>query len=623
MGYTGSNVSIPLGQLGLHTDDPMNQLPPNAAIVANNISLFTSRIEKSYGSQPYKAMAALSASVVGVFDWLPTPSTQRLIAVTSDGKIWRDTGDGTFGTATPIHTGLGTLDSSTHLVAGGAEQATRNKKLFVFTNGGNQIQVLSGDGSSTAAIAYPSVDWTSSNYPTFGFIYNGRHFVLGISSNRHTLYWSGAALATLTTPNAITLDGSTAVLTGFTSTSGVQIGATAVLGTTASGSPNLGTGTTVASKTATTITMNHVTTGAGTAPVTFTNVYTGQDHENFEVPFTNSGASSAGFQTIFSGEADGLMSAVVYKGTALLFKRPFGVYTINFTDTITYSVSKYSNSFGIASPHAVCGVIDDLMAGNNAGSITSLKATLATGAFETGDVLNSARVRDHVRQNTFAGGLPLMHSCYYAEKEVALFSTQSDSSAATNNRLIVVDVSRPGSTRISMETKDNTLCLGLRKDGNNILRPIYGSSDGIVYLMDQSDHSVNGTAYIGEFQTPYIDFSYLDASLADKNKIFDFLTVSFIAVGNWSFLVDVYVANTFVETLTFASPSSGSVLGSFILDSSRLGTLLPYTNRQPMHCTGKSISFRIYNSVASQFFRVDKLIVSFRLSAEQNVSSKG
>lgn len=613
MAYTGSSVSIPLGQLGLQTDDPMNQLPPNAAITANNISLFTSRLEKSGGSAVYKAMSALTAGIVGLFDWYPTPTNQRLIAATSDGKIWRDTGDGTFGSATPIKTGLGTLDSNSHFVAGGAEAANRNRKLFALTNGSNQIQVLSGDGSSMAAIANPAADWASGNYPTFSVMFQGRHFTFGSSAGRHTLYWSGAALAQ--NPSSITTTSGSKVLTGFTSTNGIQIGST-VTGT------GIAASSTVSSKTSTTVTLNNNATASGTvSDITFTPAYLGQDHENFEVPALNSGASSAGFQTIYSGEGDGLIGGIVYKGSLLLFKRPFGMYVFNFTDTLNYTFSRYSDSFGIAAPHAACIVVDDLIGGNNEGSLTSLKATNAYGSFETGDVLNNNRVRDYIRQNTDSTGLPGMHSIYYAEKQVAYFSTRDSVGATSQNRLIVLDVSRQTS-RISLETKDQPTCLALRKDQNNVLRPIYGATDGKVYLMDQSEHSVNGTPYTGEFQTPFIDFSYLDASLADKVKLFDFLTISFVTVGAWSFFVDVYVDGKFSQTLTYAMTGNGA-LDSFVLDVSRLASNIPQQIRKRMACAGKTISFRIYNSTAGQYFRIDKLIPSFRLSAEQNRSSRG
>lgn len=682
MGYSGSSVPIPLGQMGLHTDDPMNQIPPNAAIVANNLSLFTSRLEKSAGSQPYQSMASLGAGVVGVFDWLPQPSVQRLIAITSDGKVWRDTGDGTFSSAVPIKTGLGTLTPFVHMTSGGAEEANRNKKLFAYTSGTNQIQVIDGDVATMRNIRNPAADWTASNYPTFGFIFQGRHFVFGSANNRHTLYWSGAAgdtaqtfqgnvvsgsatmsnvtnLSGITVGSTITGNGippnttivsinlagnslvmsnnaTSSVVTGTTHTSQTVDGFSAgdfaelVLGSTVTGSGvpggttiiaiNTGGGNiTLSAATTTSLVGTPLTIGSTFTTVSALNSYQGQDHENFIVPRINAGAASPGFQTVFSGEGDAIIGAFVYKGVAMIFKRPFGVYILDFQDTLNYSLTKYSDAFGIASPHACCQVVDDLVAGNNSGSLTSLKATQAFGSFETGDILNNARVRDYVRTNTDVSGLQTMHSCYYPEKEVAYFTTKS-SNSSSQDRMIVVDVSR-NTERISIETKDQPSCMGLRKDANNVLRPMYGALDGKIYLMDQPEHTVGGTPYIGEFQTPYVDFSYLDATLADKVKLFDFLTVSYVGVGAWSFYIDVSVDGTFIETIPYMM-TSRSALGSFVLDRDRLANNLPQTLRKPMHCAGKSISFRIYNGVASEYFKIDKIIVSFRLSSEQNKSSK-
>src|SRR4030065_1643856 len=116
MAYEGFQIAIPLGQLGLLTDDAASVIPINSLARADNIVFESGRISKSLGCTKFNATSLDSSAVVALLDYFPTPSTQRLIALTSNGKMWRDTRDGTFITTTAIKTGLGTLTTDSHLM---------------------------------------------------------------------------------------------------------------------------------------------------------------------------------------------------------------------------------------------------------------------------------------------------------------------------------------------------------------------------------------------------------------------------------------------------------------------------------------------------------------------------
>jgi hypothetical protein len=434
-------------------------------------------------------------------------------------------------------TTLGGLDTNAHMVTGGNEVPNNARRLFIYSNGTSQLAMITGDSTAVTGITRPAADWTST-YPTFGLIFQGRHFAI----LQHTLYISKLS-----------------------------------------------------------------------------------DHTDFTTTATD-GTGAATFP-IFPGEGDGIIGATVFKGALLIFKKPYGMYLFqwNGSDLATagnVSVSKVSDNFALASPHAVMQVLNDLIGGSSTGSLFSQNATNAFGALEAGDVLTRAQVRNYFRQNFDYSGWPKQGSAYYAEKFLGMFTGSTDQ-AAGNNRILMYDAAATN-PRISVETKDNPNCLWLRKDSNTVPRPFYGATDGYVYQMDQSGWSVNGTAYTGEFQTPYIDFSFLDPKFADKVKLFDFLSVTYQPVGTWPFYVDVYVDGKFIQTVTFNMQQTAAVLGSFILDVSTLGA--PTTAlelRQPLKsCAGKSISFRIYNSNLNQSFTVERLTISFRESGEQNRSSK-
>lgn len=605
MAYNGQAVPIPLGQLGLRTDDPMTSLPPNAAIRCNNISFSTSRLEKSKGSAKYNANT-LGSPVVGGFDWFPTPTVQRMIVATADGKLWRDTGTGSFNSNTPIATGLGPLSSSTHLSAGGAEEAGSNRKLFIYT-GNTQIKVLSGDATSVTDIATPALDWASSNFPTFGTIFQGHHVVTGCASAPHTIYFSTVndheRFNSVTTTVTGDITTGSPVIQNVSSTTNINPGDTL-------SNVNFPAGTLVLSvDSAIQVTVDN--NASGTAAATSLN-------------FINGTPAETPIFTVFPGVGDGIVSMTNYKGLLMFFKRPFGAYFLEqngSTDPANWSIKEMSNMFGIASPHAAIQVLDDLWAGNAQYGITSLEATNAFGDLKAGDILTRALVEEYIRLQVDPSGFPHMHAIYYNEKKRAYF-TANASPGGPQNRIVILDMAKQV-PRVSIETKDQPNFLALRKDTTGVQRPWYGANDGFVYLMEQATYNVGNQPYTAEFQTPFIDFSYLDGSLASRNKIFDFLEIQYIATGAWPFYVDVYVDNHFVTTVTYQQQGLG-VLDSFILDTDQLSSEFTQKQRRPTPgCTGQRISFRIYNNALNQYFKVERIVVNFRISGEQEKSVSG
>lgn len=641
MGYVGTTAIIPLGSLGLQTDDPQSSTPPNAAIKTSNVVLYKGGVDKSPGSTRYSNVA-LTSSVVGVYDYWPTASQQRLMAATSDGKIWKDNGDQTWNTSTPVN-----FPETQRISFDNTPTAGNWVITFAATNTGTlaynisaanlQIQIRTLPGLSSALVTGDFTPGLPNGFLVKMVGTSGDQAALAISNS---LTWNGGAtsvVVTVTEVNkgkvslgAITPDmvfvsgGAEASLRNkklfiFSGTQQVQV---------LNGDDSNG------------YAISRPSADWTSAYPTFGIIYQGRlcafgnsnsphtlyisglgDQENFDTS-TGTTLADPGLYQVFSGEADGLIGALVYKGLLFLFKRPFGVYICNWQDTSQPPIiTRFSDAFGIAGPHAATQVLDDLIAGNNSGSLSSLKATNAFGGLEAGDVLAITKTRNNIRENTDPSGYAFQHAIYYPEKQMAYYSARSTSGVNHQDRMIVLDV-KTSTPRVLFETKDNPVSLGLRRDSNKVLRPMYGDPSGYVYLMDQNSRSVNGAPYVGEFQTPYIDFSYLDQSLASKSKLFDFLEVTYATTGNWNFYVDVYTEGIYVETVTFIQ-KQGAALDSFVLDRDRLGGVTTQQLRNPLHTTGKTISLRIYNGNANEYFSVERMSVGFRVSAEQNFSSKG
>ncbi len=520
MGYTGQVATIQLGDLGLLTDLPPGAIPRGALIRANNVSYETGMITKAPGSLRYNTQV-LPAGIVGLWDWWPNVTQQRLIAACSNGAIYRDIGDRVFGSATAIATGLGNLTPRCMFVEGGNETAGRNKKLFFFS-GESQVMVLSGDATTMAEIDSPAADWAVPNFPKFGLIHR----------NRLWAFMGQRAYASDT-----------------------------------------------------------------------------GDHENH--------TSNNLTQNIFPGEGGNLIGGHVFRGRLFVFKEGGFVYFLDDSDSDSdnWNWRKLASNFGLASPNGIIEALNDMIAINESGSPISYNAVDSLGEIESADVLRLLQIENYYRSVCSNVGLEHTHAIYYEAKKQAFFTGRTGY-RLTNNNLLHLDFNKQ-QPRAAFWPKDAADCLALRKDLNKVPKPIYGASDGYVYLMDQEDRLVGGSAFTGEFKIAHTDFRFLDERLGHKNKLFDYLAIEFMPMGTWDLEVDVYIDGTFSETINYSMDVRDDGLGSFTLDTDPLGREETQTIQKPLHGSGRRLSFHCRQSGSNQNFALASFNVGFRVSAEQ------
>jgi len=191
MAYQGLIAELPIGLAGLTGSKHQSQITPQHLIVADDLTYESGTIQKEGGASKYNSTAISGTpSIVGGWDWFPTDGTQRMVVVLDDGTIKKDTGGGGF----TVTLGSGfTITTATvpMFVEGGKEAAANDRKLFIFTDGSNGIQVLSADGATVSRLstANDPADWTNT-HPTFGLIHEDRLWGGGNSNDAHRLYYS-------------------------------------------------------------------------------------------------------------------------------------------------------------------------------------------------------------------------------------------------------------------------------------------------------------------------------------------------------------------------------------------------------------------------------------------------
>ena len=182
-------AEIPLALEGLNGTKNPSIVRNTELLQALNVTFDAGTIQKEGGAKVYgRLLNGGNESVIGGWDWHPTPSVQRMIVLFTNGLLARDTGDGTF--SVNLRTGMGTLGVVPQWVDGGLESAGAVHHLFLFT-GLTAVQVLDDDGVSVRDLALPPADWTGTNQPKCGVVHEGRLCGAGNGNDPHRVYMSG------------------------------------------------------------------------------------------------------------------------------------------------------------------------------------------------------------------------------------------------------------------------------------------------------------------------------------------------------------------------------------------------------------------------------------------------
>ncbi len=182
-----------------------------------------------------------------------------------------------------------------------------------------------------------------------------------------------------------------------------------------------------------------------------------------------------------------------------------------------------------------------------------------------------------------------------------------------------MDFNLPGIARFRWSTRDTTEAIWLRRDGDGVPRPMIGDGVGVVYKLDQETFRKGADGYTSTFQTPHLDFSWLEPELATKRKNGQFLELICDPTGNWSFYVDIYWDNVLTQTINFTVSPTAAVLGTFVLGTDVLGARSYVSVRRRVIGSGKRVSFVFRSPNLDSDFNVAQAYFSFGVADERNI----
>lgn len=309
------------------------------------------------------------------------------------------------------------------------------------------------------------------------------------------------------------------------------------------------------------------------------------NHEDF----TGAGSGSL---AIYPGEGERLVGGISYKGRAILWKYPRGIYLVDSSSTtITdWSVSRLTSTVGGVSPSGYAITENDVLFVDATGAIQSLRAVQEFGDVGGQSLSALALLDPFLRSALNMGALGFTRAIYYASKREVIFALGSTGATTINDRRLVVDLNLPQKPRFRWSDRDICPALWLRKDTLGVPRPLVGDNAGFVWLLDQEPRIKDGAGYLARFATVPTDLGYLNPGLAQKTKNLEFIRVTYEPLGNWNVNLDVVADNKIVSSLSIALGTSGFVLGIAVLGVDTLGGGGIRTARRRISGRGRRVS---------------------------------
>ena len=340
-----------------------------------------------------------------------------------------------------------------------------------------------------------------------------------------------------------------------------------------------------------------------------------ENHEDFQ-------SAGTGSLSIFPGEGEGIVQLLSFKGLLLIFKSPAGVYAADTRDAnvINWGRSRLSNTVGGVSASCAVQLENDVLFWGNGGQIQLLSGIQEYGLIGMRSLSQQAFLLPLLRAAIDFTQISQIRCVYYSAKREAHFVAPGKVSGLIDQRL-VVDFAAVNA-RFRLSDRDTCPALWLRKDATMVQRPTIGDYAGTVWLLDQAARDKNGAAYTSTFQTPWLDFSFLDPSLGYKRKNAQFLEVVHSSdIVPSTLYTDMYWDGRYVETVSVPLAPYGAVLGVFVVGTDSLASAAIQSPRVELHGGGKRCSMIFRHNDPTANFNISRVFVEFSVSDERGTNA--
>ncbi len=641
MAYKGFDISVPIGRAGLMTDENSSDIPPTHLVRAKNVEIINGVISKEPGSRRWNQIA-LDSGVVALVEWTPDDARVYLIAVERSGKVWRFEDSQTKVEVVSDGVSPTTLSIGEHvsIVEGGAEDASSDKKLFIFT-GNDPVQVISGSELTRSNLSSPPTDWTT-KYPTFGIIQRSRLVAFGNANDPHRIYYSldsdhedftTSSLQFSVWPgDGIRLYGALVYksrLFLLKQPRGVYWMIDVAPSTDnwypVKGSSEFGIASPDAAQQVRDDMLVKNSSGGLTsiaAVDTFGDIRSGDLLDLLKVErYIQEQTSNQGLEDSRSlyDSYRKILYFTYWAAGASQNNRVLKLQTsrespsVSLSDKDQINVLAFRRERKILKPYygAEDGYIYQMDRENrdienlsSPGKLISALAGSGAGNVEDGKHYYAVTFYDGTNETEHGyPSLPLTVADKTSNGKVALSSIPVDPRGIATQRKIYRTEADLTSFKLLTTIADNVTTIYT----DNI-------ADASLGATSPSLNTFN-SAYEAEFMTPHLNFGFADPRIANKNKIFQFAEIEYLPTGNWDIFMDSFIDSSFVETVAFPV-YFGQTLDGITIGTYRFLGNTPRTIRKKLHGRGRTWAGRFYNSGLREDLNVIGLKVYFKLGNE-------
>ena len=281
-----------------------------------------------------------------------------------------------------------------------------------------------------------------------------------------------------------------------------------------------------------------------------------QDHENF-----GGGGAGPGYQIpILMGDYERQVAAMSYKGFLLIWCYPRGVFAIDTRSDQEVQWAPFEvGQAGAAGPWNVIRLEDDVLWVSPQGTFHLISQTDAAGSLRATDI-SAEKLGAFFRDNVNLAQLATAQWIYYAHKGVASLACHGQGQTAKNRRLDfdVLKAKEIGERWVFQE-RDRNEALYIRKE-SEIGVPAMFDEDGLLWELDRSSRTQDGSGYSMTWEIWDSDFAQLVPEWASRKKNGRFLAILYDPKTASTHTIDVIRDGDIRQSIDFSLKAGGVTL---------------------------------------------------------------
>jgi hypothetical protein len=267
---------------------------------------------------------------------------------------------------------------------------------------------------------------------------------------------------------------------------------------------------------------------------------------------------------------------------------------------------------GAAHHRLIVKTPNDVVLMSEDGEIYSVVAAENYGDYKAASLARPARMDNWIRQNLNLAQISKFHAVYDPTLRAILFFVVRSGMTSVDTCLTYFIDREPID---AWTIHDNTSSVsGYSACSSALVNPSVGvfeiwtgDYDSFVWKLNQSSKNDNSNAFMGKYKTPVLHFDNPRIT-----KHYNSLRVILKPVIDTTLSIDWWVDDVQQTAGSIVTGGGGTVLGSFVLDTSLLGGISLQDESFQLGRIGKRIQFAIYNNAVDEDFFISQLLIDFK-----------